>query len=345
MQELILGVDEAGQRFDKYLRKYLKQAPSSFIYKMLRKKNITLNGKKAKGSEITRTGDTVRFFLSDETLSNFHQDRTIERRAVRQELIPGVIFEDRHLLVLNKPAGLLSQPDRRKEAALTDWVLMHEEKKRGQGTGEEGTFVPAPVNRLDRNTSGIVLCGVSLQGGQWLSSIIRSGKLRKEYLVITKDGELPDGLHRAYGKKNPRTNTLEIADRRQEGYSELLTETRTLLGDGTLALRKVNLITGKPHQIRAHLSHMGVPAAGDRKYGDCDLNRLIENQYGIRRQLLHAFRVTFPAGDAEDEAEKMTALYGGRSFEAAVPEDMRMVLAGMSLHGAGAWEDKSRDAF
>ena len=326
MQELVLSRDEAGQRLDKYLRRYLNGAPPSFIYKMLRKKNITLNGKKAGGSELTSEGDIIKLFLSDETIARFRSTSEKEVRTVSRELTPGIIFEDRHLLIVNKPAGLLSQPDISNEAALTDWVRQYEDAK--PGTREKTTsFTPAPLNRLDRNTSGIVLCGVSLQGERWLAEMIRRGCVRKEYLAVTAGGDLKDGLYRAFGKKDSGTNRLYVTDQTGEAYSELLTEVETLSVKNGLALRRINLITGKPHQIRAHLSFLGKPVAGDVKYGDQDLNRYLKEKYGIRRQLLHAFRVSFhPEGTAKDN-DGLSAVYGGRVFEAPVPSDMESLVS------------------
>ena len=167
MKEFQIRDNEAGQRFDKYLSKLLRNAPKSFFYKMLRKKNITLNGKKATGNEKLEAGDQVKLFLSDETFDKFSQ----QDKAARAVTTLDVLYEDADVLLINKPAGMLSQPDDTKEPSMVEYVIGYLLEK-GELTEEDlWTFRPSVCNRLDKNTSGIIAAGKSLVGLQELSEL------------------------------------------------------------------------------------------------------------------------------------------------------------------------------
>ena len=181
MRVLHISPKEAGQRLDKFLQKYLNQAPKSFIYKMLRKKNIVLNQKKADGSEKISEKDEVTLFLSDETVEKF----------TRQESVPlqiplDVLYEDEHVLIMNKPAGMLSQKARAEDVSANEYVisyLIHS----GQLTREDlRTFRPGVCNRLDRNTSGLILAGKSVAGLQEMSRLLKERTVQKYYLCLVK---------------------------------------------------------------------------------------------------------------------------------------------------------------
>ena len=200
MKELIIKENEAGQRFDKYLAKVLKEAPKSFFYKMLRKKNITLNGKKATGNEKLLEGDTVKFFLSDETFEKFAGNTQVPRAYCRLD----VVYEDKDIIIINKPAGMLSQPADDGQPSLVEYVTGYLLKK-GELTEEQlKTFRPSVCNRLDRNTSGLVCAGKSLAGLQFLSGIFHDRSLHKYYLCLVK-GRLEKGEHiKGYLHKNQK---------------------------------------------------------------------------------------------------------------------------------------------
>ena len=294
MKEFSIGKNEAGQRFDKYLVKLLPNAPKSFIYKMLRKKNITLNGKKAMGSEMLSLSDTVRLFFSDETYAKF--SAAIPAKAPSGgtfDFASSVIYEDEDILIVNKPAGILSQPERSGGDSLvsdlTDYLLVS-----GKITPDElRTFHPAPVNRLDRNTSGLILCGKSLRGSQFLSEIIISGDVQKHYLTVTC-GEIKDGIYEAYLKKDTSLNKVTISRNKAQGFSHIVTGVQVLKRNGRYSLLDINLITGRTHQIRSHLAWLGAPVIGDIKYGDRELARVLKKDIGLSRQFLHAERIVFP---------------------------------------------------
>ena len=255
MKQFTINGNEAGQRFDKYLAKLLREAPKSFVYKMLRKKNITLNGKKATGNEKLNQGDEIRLFLSDETYLKFSG----KEAAPRASTDLAVIYENRDILLINKPAGMLSQPDETKEPSLVEYVTGYL-LDTGAVTEEELiTFRPSVCNRLDKNTSGLVAAGKSLAGLQALSELFHDRTIHKDYLCIVK-GVLKEQTHiRGYLKKDSRCNKVTVYKNKVQDAQPVETVYTPLGSNGRTTLLKVRLVTGRTHQIRAHLPPGDIP--------------------------------------------------------------------------------------
>lgn len=321
MQSLNISEKEAGQRLDKYLQKYLNQAPKSFIYKMLRKKNIVLNDKKADGSEKLADKDCVKLYLSDDTVLKFSKPEKIERSISLE-----IVYEDAHVVFLNKPAGLLSQKAKDTDVSMNEYLISYLVEQGSITAQELRTFKPAVCNRLDRNTSGILLAGKSMPGLQGLSQMLKERTVKKYYLCLVCGSIKEKQQIRGYLYKDQKTNKVEIYKELAADADYIETAYEPISGSRNFTLLKVDLITGRTHQIRAHLASIGHPVAGDPKYGDAKSNRYLREQYGIRRQLLHAGWITF--GSLEGEL----AVLAHQTFEAKIPKDFETVLKMEEIH-------------
>lgn len=324
MREIIIKENEAGQRLDKFLKKYMKEAPASFFYKMLRKKNIVLNGKKAGGNEKLAVGDRVKLFLSDDTISKFSGEAPEKRKADKEkagggamELPLEIIYEDSQIMLLNKPAGMLSQKAGKTDVSMVEAVQGYLLRS-GQITEEElRTFRPSVCNRLDRNTSGLITAGKTLAALQQLSQVFHERTVEKWYLCIVKGCVRESGSIRGFLTKDERTNQVAVGSR---GKTAIETDYVPAAWNDEMTLLKVHLITGKTHQIRAHLASIGHPILGDPKYGDSRWNGRYQKKYGICTQMLHAWHLTFPVMEAPLEA------VSGHTYEAPVPEKFWQII-------------------
>lgn len=308
MKLITVHKQEEGQRLVKLLGAYLKEAPNSFFYKMLRKKNITLNGKKADGTEKLKCGDEIRLFLSDETYEKFAGKVQPKEKFPMAKL--NIVYEDSNVIFINKPAGMLSQKSVPSDVSLNEYLLGYLEKS-GQWKQEESkAFRPSVCNRLDRNTSGMVICGKSMAGLQQMAALLKDRSLHKYYLCLVK-GVMTESQHlEGYLLKDENSNQVKIFQKETEGAAHIITEYEPLHTEGETTLLKVTLVTGKSHQIRAHLSSIGHPIIGDPKYGDRKVNAFFRETHGIKNQMLHAWKLTFP-----ELAEPLDNL-SEKSFEA-----------------------------
>ena len=299
MKEYIIKSNEAGQRFDKYLKKILPNASSSFIYKMLRKKNITLDGHKASGTEILKIGSDVKIFFSDETFDKFSVDLSAlknEYDALSKLTLSGlkIIFENDDILIADKPVNMLSQKSGISDISANERLIGYLISNSGLDFEEFKTFKPSVCNRLDRNTTGLILMGKSLKGSQYLSQILKERSIEKYYRTIVA-GKVTEPQHiEGFLTKDKDRNIVKITDKKiDETSTEIKTEYRPIKSNNNVTLLEVHLITGKSHQIRAHLASIGHPIIGDPKYGDEKFNNIFMRQYKIKTQLLHAYKVVF----------------------------------------------------
>lgn len=319
MQSVKIEANQAGQRLDKFLHKYLPQANTSFLYKMLRKKNITLNGKKAEGREILQVGDEVKCFFSEETFSKFseNQVQNDEYRAAYASIKDvQIIYEDEHVVFLNKPVGVLSQKAKPEDYSLNEWLIGYLLTKGTITEKELTTFKPSVCNRLDRNTSGMVLCGKSLAGSRELSRLIKERSVKKFYHTICC-GKLEKAQYlEGYLIKNHKTNKVTFSKTPKEDpeESKICTAYKPLEFYNGFTLLEVELITGKTHQIRAHLAGIGHCILGDGKYGRTDMNQ----KYHLQNQFLHAYRIEFP-----NLADSPLTKLSNQVFLANKPESFR----------------------
>ncbi len=302
MREIEIKPNDAGQRFDKYLKKLLCNASGSFIYKMLRKKNIVLNGKKADGSEKLESGDFVKLFLSDETYLKFTVNSEVvqkEYEALRKLPVKDlqVVLEEDDILVINKPAGLLSQKANPNDISANEWILAYLIQTGKLSFEDFMTFRPSICNRLDRNTSGLLIAGKSLKGLQEMAKVLQERTVKKYYRCIVA-GEWKETTYlKGYLTKDEASNRVTITDTKISDESkEIETEYRPVTNWKGYTELEVHLITGRSHQIRAHLASVGCPIIGDTKYGDTSVNRYFRDQQKLRFQLLHAYRMELEDG-------------------------------------------------
>ena len=413
MREVTITPSLEGMRLDRMLQKYLSGATTSFLYKMLRKKNITLNGKKAAGNEKLAAGDVVRIWFSAETLEKFldpalaaagdslteepgtgrqevrrtESERTAavepektgrgellsgagRRRSEslsgadprrseslsgagrgrsetlsgagrrRSEPFPGagrrisneglpaaagqfrqwILYEDENIIVADKPAGLLTQKAEPSDSSLNEYLIAYLLESGRTSLPDLALCRPSVCNRLDRNTSGLVLAGKTQAGLRAMSAMFRDRTAQKYYLcaaagrfeeAVTIDGWL---------KKDPKTNIVALSRTPQEDSRKILTRFHPLAfaeeSGQAFTLLEAELITGRTHQIRAHLASIGHPILGDPKYGIPALNQRLRDQYRIKSQMLHAYRIVMPDG-----MEAPLSECSGREWRTPIPAE------------------------
>ncbi|WP_294351779.1 RluA family pseudouridine synthase, partial [uncultured Clostridium sp.] len=279
--------NEAGQRLDKFLRKLLKDVPLSAIFKALRKGDVRVNGKKQKEKYILQEEDVVEIKYIQTKKETKEKFIKVNSSALR------ITYEDENIVIVEKWPGVLVHPDgNKKEATLTDYVLSYLFAKGDYMPENEVTFTPAACNRLDRNTSGIVIFGKNFEALRILNETIREGEVEKYYNTLVK-GRIKDGLYKGYILKNEETNISKVYEKKVPGSKEIAMEVKTLKSNGAFSFLEINLITGRSHQIRAHLSHLGNPVLGDTKYGDRKLNSYFNNKFGLEYQYLYAYKLIF----------------------------------------------------
>ncbi|MCR5715433.1 MAG: RluA family pseudouridine synthase [Lachnospiraceae bacterium] len=296
---------DAGQRLDKYLKRILPEANSSFIFKMLRKKNIELNHHKAEGKELLQEGDEVLLFFSDETYAKFAKapkPLPLNEYQKAHTILRGinVLYLDADVCILEKPAGILSQKSKPQDLSANEWLigeLLSREKITADSLSH---FKPSVCNRLDRNTSGLLLCGISLPGSRVLSELLQDRSLQKYYLTYVQGRISKEMTLDGYLRKDEIQNKVQISTKAVKDAARIQTAYQPIAYHPAqdVTLLKVHLITGKTHQIRAHLSSIGHPLIGDVKYG----GPLLPGW--PKHQLLHAYQVIFP------ELETLPALSG-----------------------------------
>ena len=319
MKSITVNKNEAGQRLDKLLSKYLNLAGKGFLYKMMRKKNIVLNGKKCDGSEKLSEGDEIKLFLADETIEKFSEVKVQKVKKTKLD----IIYEDDHVLLINKPSGMLSQKAKEQDESLVEYLIDYLLDS-GKLTKEDlRSFRPSVCNRLDRNTSGLVAAGCSLAGLQKLSAMFKDRSLHKYYLCVVSGSVREKKRIEGFLKKDEKTNQVTISQREMPDSAPICTEYEPLMETDTYTLLKVTLITGRTHQIRAHLASIGHPIVGDAKYGNVRVNEEAKRQYHIRSQMLHSWKLVFP------QMEEPLAHLSGKSFTAPLPGEFKKVLGAL----------------
>lgn len=304
MRAYIINELEAKQRFDKYLRKLFKNTGSGYIYKMLRKGTIKLNGKKAKGNEIIEVGDEVKLYMTDETIDEYtgkYQQDVPEfdeyKEAYRKyKKHIQIVYEDKHILIIDKPIGILSQKAEKNDISCNEWFIGYLLRTNAITVEQLQTFKPSICNRLDRNTSGLLICGKTLLGSQKMNELIKERSIKKIYTTFVKGRFDKKVSVSGYLKKDHFTNKVTVMDEMTDGSERIETIFTPVKWTDDISYIEVELVTGKTHQIRAHIASLGHPILGDYKYGDAKFN---EQNTKKRHQLLHAYRLEMPYLDGK----------------------------------------------
>lgn len=286
MKSFTAGPNENGVRLSRFVEGVTKDMPRSMMYKAFRNKRIKVNGKRAEPDTRLSAGDLIELYINDEF---FPVGKPTAKTAKPRRQPPvTVVYEDENFAVLYKPAHLLCHSDRTGDANLVDAFAAYLEAKGEYDPHAEKRFAPALCNRLDRGTEGLVLAAKSYAALRDLNAIIRDDMMKKEYLTITV-GAPPQGRFVAWLQHSEKNNKVRIHARESEGYKQIITEVTVIRQAGPFALCHIGLITGRTHQIRAHLAYLGHPVLGDIKYGNHKMNE----RTGLKTQALCAQRLTF----------------------------------------------------
>lgn len=307
MREIIINVNESDQRLDRFLKKYLANASTGFIYKMIRKKNIKLNEQRAKPESMIYEGDKVQLYLAEETIEKFEA----EEEEIKTNLNLDIIYEDDNIVLINKELGMLSHGRGGEfEENVVDSLISYLIRKGDYVPRIEKTFTPSICNRLDRNTSGLIIGAKNYQSLKSINEALKSLTIRRFYKTIVKGEMKKESKEKAYLVKDEERNKVKISSKDLDGSKEIITRVKPLDVKEGFSLLEVELITGRTHQIRGHLSSLGYPLIGDRKYGDFSINKDFKDKYGIENQILHSYKVEF------NGLENGMEYLNGKSFEA-----------------------------
>lgn len=322
MKEILISKTDQGQRADKFVRKYLSNAPLSFIYKLFRIKDVKINGKRINRDYILKENDVLRIYVSDDQLLEFNKTRVI----VKTKLPLSIIYEDDNILIVNKPSGLLVHGDEKeKRITLTNMVCTYLMEKENYNLNSQ--FIPSPCHRLDRNTSGLVVFAKNIESLHLLEELFKEKKqLKKEYICLVEGKLYGNNKIDAPLYKNEKTKTVSVRSE-ENGGKKAITLYEVMENFADCSLIRARIITGRTHQIRVHFSYIGHPILGDSKYGNFTLNKRFKELYHYENQFLHAEKLTFL------NIEGILSYLSNKVFECPLPEKEALILSDIKKKG------------
>ena len=318
MKKIVISSKEANQRVDKYVKKFLNEAPLSFIYKLFRKKDVKINGRWVKENYILNEGEELSIYVTDAQIEEFNKPKEIEKVSLNHE----IVYEDENILIVNKPRGLLVHGDEgEKKLTLSNEVINYLYFKGEYDPKNDHGFTPGPAHRLDRNTSGLVVFGKNLVSLQELEDLFKEKEeISKDYKALVV-GKFEGERHiSAPLLKDEKTGLVRIS--KSGKNAETIVKFVGKYGDFTLV--NVQILTGRTHQIRVHLASIGNPVVGDSKYGDFKVNKEVKEKYKFENQFLTAYKLSFK------EIKGHLSYLSGKSFEVKLPQEEEKLLSKLS---------------
>ncbi len=304
MKSFTINKNDAGQRLDKFVTKSVPILPKTLLYKYIRIKRIKVNGKRAEISTRLQENDVVEMYINDE----FFEAAPQKYDFLKASKNLNIVYEDENIILCDKKAGVLCHPDDKEyNDTLIDRIKRYLYEKGEFNPDLESSFVPALVNRIDRNTGGIVIAAKNAESLRILNQKMKDRELHKFYLCIVHGTpKAKSGLLEGYLLKNEDKNIVKISKNRFTDSKEIRTKYSVLDSKNGLSLIEVELLTGRTHQIRAHFASIGHPLLGDGKYGTNAQNK----KYGYKKQCLYSYKLVF---DFKSDAGILEYL-NGREF-------------------------------
>ncbi len=288
MKEFYINKNDAGQRLDKYITKSVPLLPQSLMYKYIRSKRIKVNNKRSEISYRLKENDLVSMYINDE----FFEEVKPKYDFLNAGKSLNIVYEDENIILIDKPTGLLSHPD---EGNYTDTAITRVKRylyeKGDYKPDEENSFAPALVNRIDRNTSGIIIGAKNAESLRILNEKLKNREMHKLYLcVVIGKLKQESGIIEGYLEKNEKQNKVYVSEKGNDKTKHISTKYKVLGYKDGLSLLEVELLTGRTHQIRAHFSYLGHPLLGDGKYGTNAQNKSFG---GYKKQFLYSYKLKF----------------------------------------------------